>query len=49
MSEVKLSAHGEKAKAYYEQGRWNIEMLRDVTRKGWITKAEFEAITGEKA
>lgn len=28
--------------------RWNREMLREVTRKGWITEAERKAITEEK-
>lgn len=48
MQKIELSTHGEKAKVYYEQGRWSREMLREVTRKGWITEAERKAITEEK-
>lgn len=43
-----MSNHAEKAKAYFEQGRWNAEMLHALAGKGYITSAEYEEITGQK-
>lgn len=37
-----------KIKAYYEAGFWALEMVKNAVKKGKITKAEFEEITGVK-
>ena len=37
----------EKAKYYYDNGLWDIDKLRKVTAKGYITAEEFEEITGK--
>ena len=37
----------EKVKYYYDNGYWNIEMVRNAVVKGWITEEEFAEITGE--
>lgn len=42
-----LTPNGEKAKYYYDSGFWNKTMLYNVTKKGWISQAEYEEITGE--
>lgn len=36
-----------KVKKYYDEGLWNIEMVRNAVVKEWITEAEFTEITGE--
>ncbi len=36
----------ERIKAHYEAGLWNIQMVRNAVRKGVITAAQFEEITG---
>jgi len=36
-----------KVKDYYEQGLWNIEMIKNAVVKNWITAEQFEEITGE--
>ena len=35
-------------KRNYERGLWNKQMVRMAVRKGIITKAQYEEITGEK-
>lgn len=35
-------------KKYYDEGLWNIEMVRNAVAKGWITAEEFKLITGEE-
>jgi hypothetical protein len=35
-------------KMNYEKGLWTVQMVRMAVRKGVITKAQFEEITGEK-
>lgn len=37
----------ERVKTYFEKGYWSSAMVRTAVRKGIITKAEFELITGE--
>lgn len=43
----------EKVKRYYEKGLWTLSMVKNAVRKdstdkkGWITKEEFETITGK--
>ena len=37
----------EKVKAYYDNGLWSIERVRNAVVKNWITSEEFEEITGE--
>jgi len=37
-----------KIKAYYEQGFWTLEMVRNAVKKGKITAADFLEITGVK-
>ena len=31
---------------YWQQGLWDERRMRDAVKKGWITTAEFEEITG---
>lgn len=38
----------EKVKNYYDNGLWNIEMLRNAVVKNWITEEEYEEIVGEE-
>lgn len=38
----------DKVKYYYENGLWNIDMVRNAVVKGWITETEFEEITSIK-
>lgn len=37
----------EKAKENYEKGFWSKKMLKALVKKGSITPAEYETITGE--
>ena len=37
----------EKYKSYYDNHFWNKKMLKNVVKKGKITPAEYEEITGE--
>lgn len=37
----------EKIKAWYEKHIWTKKMVRDAVKKGKITAAEYEEITGE--
>ena len=37
----------EKVKYYYRAGLWSKPMVRMAVRKGVITKAQYEEITGE--
>ena len=48
MTDMELSAHGKKAKHYYDSGFWTKKMVYNVTTKGWITPEEYEYITGDK-
>ena len=38
----------ETIKRNYERGLWNKQMVKMAVRKGIITKAQYEEITGEK-
>ena len=38
----------ETIKRNYERGLWNKPMVKMAVRKGIITKAQYEEITGEK-
>lgn len=38
----------ERIKYYYNAGLWNAAMVKKAVRKGVITKAQFEEITGLK-
>ena len=42
-----MSPKFNKVKAYYDNGFWNIAMVRNAVVKGWITPEEFKEITGE--
>lgn len=43
------SKNYEKFKRFYDNGLWNLQMLKNVVGKKYgITVAEFEEITGEK-
>lgn len=42
-----MSPKFNKVKKYYDQGLWNLTMVRNAVVKGWITAEEFELITGE--
>lgn len=35
-------------KSNYEKGLWSIAMVKMAVRKGIITKAQFQEITGEE-
>lgn len=37
----------ERVKYYYEAGLWSKPMVKMAVRKGVITKAEYQEITGE--
>ena len=37
----------QKIKKWYEQGLWNKRMVADAVRKGKITAAQYQEITGE--
>ena len=41
------SAKFAKVKKHYDDGFWNIEMVRLAVTKEWITEEEFTEITGE--
>ena len=47
MADTAYSKNFEKYKGYYEAGYWNMEMLKNVVKKGKLTKAEYKEITGE--
>lgn len=36
----------DKVKYYYEQGLWNIDMVKNAVAKGWITEEGYTEITG---
>lgn len=36
-----------KVKAYYDNGWWTIDMVRNAVVKEWITEEEFTEITGQ--
>ncbi len=42
-----MSAKFEQVKGFYDMGVWNEAKLRNAVVKGWITEAEFQAITGK--
>ena len=42
-----MSRKFEKVKQFFNDGFWNVEMVRNSVTKGWITKDEFYEITGE--
>ena len=35
----------DRVKKYFDNGNWNVEMVRNAVVKGWITEEEFEEIT----
>ena len=35
-------------KEYYDNGVWNLTMVRNAVSKGWITKTEYKEITGKE-
>ena len=35
-----------KIEKWYKQGLWTLEMLKSAVKKGVITEADFEEITG---
>lgn len=37
-----------KIKSYFDAGFWTLDMVKNAVKKGKITKAEFEEITGVK-
>lgn len=43
-----MSPKFNKVKKYYDNGLWNITMVRNAVVKGWITEEEFTLITGEE-
>lgn len=47
MAEVTHSKNFEKYKGYYKAGYWTLDMLRNVVKKGKLTKEEFEEIVVE--
>lgn len=47
MAETTHSRNFEKYQGYYEAGFWNTAMLKNIVKKGKLTKAEFKEITGE--
>lgn len=42
-----MSSKFHKVKYYYDNGLWDISRVRNAVVKSWITKSEFEEITGE--
>ena len=42
-----MSANAKKAKTYFDKGLWNVQMLRNLVAKGFLTQEEFEAIVPE--
>lgn len=38
----------EKVKGFYESGLWKEKRVRDAVKESWITKKEYQEITGEK-
>ena len=36
----------DKVRSYYERGLWSINRVRDAVAKDWITREQFEEITG---
>lgn len=40
------SAKYEKVKDYYNRNLWDVVRMSNAVVKGWITKAEYEEITG---
>lgn len=42
-----MSEFAEKVKKYYELGLWNISRVKNAVKKGAISEAEYEAITGK--
>jgi len=37
----------ETVKNFYEEGLWSKKAVKNAVKKGWITAAEYEEITGE--
>jgi len=37
----------EMVKGFYDSGLWSKKAVRNAVKKGWITEAEYEEITGE--
>ena len=45
-----MSEHSERfelVKGYYDSGLWKKKAVKNAVKKGWITEAEYEEITGE--
>lgn len=47
MAEKEHSKNFEKVKRYYGMGGWNLKMVANAVKKGWITEEEFKQITGQ--
>ncbi len=46
-----MAEHSEKfepVKGYYDSGLWKKKAVKNAVKKGWITAAEYEEITGEQ-
>ena len=42
-----MSKNAQHAKDMYDRGLWGKKILRNLTKKGYITPADYEAITGD--
>ena len=45
-----MNEHSEKfelVKNYYDSGLWKKKAVKNAVKKGWITAAEYQEITGE--
>ena len=42
-----MSEKFNEVKGYYDLGVWSEKKVRNAVVKGWITAAEFQAITGK--
>lgn len=45
---MKHSKNYDKVKRYYDEGLWDKTRVINAVVKGWITKEEYEDITGEE-
>ena len=43
-----MSKRYELVKKYYDTGLWNKKWVRDAVIKSWITRSEYQEITGEE-
>ena len=45
-----MNEHSQKfemVKGFYDSGLWSKKAVRNAVKKGWITEAEYDEITGE--